>query len=69
MTHGDLPSIAARAERIVAVTAAAWRIAQPSAHALARRAPHGYVPQRTWRRLGRAAGAGLPACTFLAHSW
>lgn len=38
------------AARVLAVTAEAWRLAPRSPQALARRAPHGYVPLRVRRR-------------------
>ena len=57
------------ATRVLDVTARAWRLAPRSAQALARRAPHGYVPRRA--RLRAAALVGLrPAMpSLLAHSW
>ncbi|WP_326543182.1 hypothetical protein [Pseudorhodoferax sp.] len=57
------------AARVLEVTARAWQLAPRSAQAMARRAPHGYVPRRA--RLRAAALAALrPAVpTLLAHSW
>jgi hypothetical protein len=57
------------ARRVLDVTARAWELAPRSAQALARRAPHGYVPRRA--RLRAAALAALrPAVpALLAHSW
>ncbi|PZP94334.1 MAG: hypothetical protein DI587_26100 [Variovorax paradoxus] len=57
------------ATRVLDVTARAWQLAPRSAQALARRAPHGYVPRRA--RLRAAALAALrPAMpSLLAHSW
>lgn len=54
--------------RVIGVTAVAWGVKLPSAHALARRAPHGHVPQRALRRL-RAAVQHLNLAPVLAHSW
>ncbi|RYY72828.1 MAG: hypothetical protein EOO24_46965 [Comamonadaceae bacterium] len=54
--------------RVIGVTAVAWGVKLPSAHALARRAPHGHVPQRTLRRLS-AAVRHLNLAPVLAHSW
>lgn len=51
-----------QALRVIGVTVVAWGIRLPSAHAVARRAPHGWVPLRTARRL---AAATPP----FAHSW
>ncbi|RZL66346.1 MAG: hypothetical protein EOP81_01230 [Variovorax sp.] len=68
MTHTDLP-LRAQAERVIAVSAAAWRIAPVSARAVARRAPHGHVPMRALRRLQQAANRALPGRNLLAHSW
>lgn len=50
-----LPS--AWGQRVLAVTASAWQLTPRSAHALARRAPVGYVPRRA--RLRAAAGNTL----------
>ena len=57
------------ARHVLDVTARAWQLAPRSALALARRAPHGYVPRRA--RLRAAALAALrPAVpVLLAHSW
>ena len=49
------PNIVDAARRLMEVTARAWKIRPESAHALARRAPHGYVPRRLAHRL-RVAG-------------
>ena len=54
------------ARAVIALTAAAWNIAPESPLAVARRAPHGYVPARMQRRLRAAADANAPG---LAHSW
>ena len=61
-------SPAQQALRVVGITVVAWGIKLPSAHAVARRAPHGYVPLRALRRLG-AAGAIAPPTRLLAHCW
>ncbi|MGJ7499511.1 hypothetical protein ACSFBF_04040 [Variovorax sp. ZT5P49] len=61
-THYVSP--AAQARHVLDLTAKAWRIPQSSPHALARRAPHGYVPLRVLRRLQAAA-----MLTLLPHSW
>ncbi len=57
-------SPAAQARHVLDLTARAWRIPPRSPRALARRAPHGYVPLRALRRLHAAA-----ALTLLPHSW
>jgi len=57
-------SPAAQARQVLALTAKAWRIPQSSRRAVARRAPHGYVPARAMRRLHAAAVLAL-----LPHSW
>jgi len=58
---------AEQARHVIALTALAWRIAPASPRALARRAPHGYVPVRMVRRIrATAAAASRP---LLAHSW
>ncbi|MFT4268802.1 MAG: hypothetical protein QM586_16530 [Xenophilus sp.] len=54
--------------RVIGVTAVAWSVRLPSARALARRAPRGYVPVRTLRRL-RAAVREIHPAPVLAHSW
>lgn len=54
--------------RVIGVTAVAWGVKLPSAHAIARRAPHGHVPRRTLRRLS-AAVRNLNLSPVLAHSW
>ncbi|HZF85677.1 MAG TPA: hypothetical protein VE084_19350 [Burkholderiaceae bacterium] len=61
-------SPAQQALRVLGVTVVAWGIKLPSAHAVARRAPHGHVPVRALRRLGAAGVVASPA-RFLAHSW
>ncbi|UVH60823.1 hypothetical protein NWF24_15805 [Variovorax paradoxus] len=61
-THYVSP--AAQARHVLALTAKAWRIPPGSAHEVARRAPHGYVPVRALRRLHAAAALAL-----LPHSW
>lgn len=53
---------------MLGVTVVAWGIKLPSAHAVARRAPHGHVPARALRRLA-VASAIAPPTRFLAHSW
>lgn len=65
----DQATPATWARRVLDVTARAWQLAPRSAQALARRAPHGYVPRRA--RLRAAALAALrPAVpVLLAHSW
>lgn len=55
------------AQRVIGVTAKAWGIAPASAHAIARRAHHGYVPVRTLRR--NAAASGSTGSLTMAHSW
>lgn len=62
MPSASSPLPAAVAVAVLARTAAAWNIKPDSPRAVARRAPHGYVPARALRRLR----AGVPA---LAHSW
>ncbi|MDM0073827.1 hypothetical protein QTH90_05510 [Variovorax sp. J2P1-59] len=57
-----------QAQRVIGVTAKAWGVAPASAHAIARRAHHGYVPVRALRRLGLAA-SGSTASSSIAHSW
>ncbi|RYF83523.1 MAG: hypothetical protein EOO29_03010 [Comamonadaceae bacterium] len=54
--------------RVIGVTAVAWGVQLPSAHAVARRAPHGHIPLRTLRRL-RAAVHPFNLAPVLAHSW
>jgi len=61
-THHVSP--AAQARRVLDLTARAWCIPASSARALARRAPHGYLPARAMRRLQAAAVLAL-----LPHSW
>jgi hypothetical protein len=55
----DNGSPAVRARKVLQVTYKAWGVLPDSPHAIARRAPHGYVPVRVRRsgllhRLGRA---------------
>ncbi|WP_156362664.1 hypothetical protein [Xylophilus sp. Leaf220] len=70
MSSRSTPSVRAYAAQVVALTAAAWRVAPASPRARARRAPHGYVPVRVLRRLQRTAAAAFPAHrAVLAHSW
>jgi hypothetical protein len=57
-------SPAAQARHVIDLTARAWRIPPSSPRAVARRAPHGYVPVRALRRLHAAAALAL-----LPHSW
>lgn len=56
MSETNSFSAAAQARRIIAVTTQAWHVAAPSPREVARRAPHGYVPQRVVRRQQRSAG-------------
>jgi|GEM_PF-600683 len=67
MTVRSAATPAEQALRVIGVTVLAWGIRLPSAHAVARRAPRGYVPVRALRRL-RAAALPAPA-HLLAHSW
>lgn len=64
------PTPADWAAQVLEATARAWQLAPRSQHALARRAPHGYVPRRA--RLRAAALAALRPCVPpapVAHSW
>lgn len=61
-------ALSQQALRVIGVTALAWDVRLPSAHAIARRANHGYVPVRTLRRL-RAAVRHINPAPVLAHSW
>lgn len=61
------PTPAARAARVLELTARSWQLAPRSPQALARRAPLGYVPRRA--RLRAAALAALQGPVQLAHSW
>lgn len=67
------PSPAERAERVLEVSARAWQLAPRSRQALARRAPHGYVPRRARLRAAAqaAAQAALAPCApvLLGYSW
>ena len=70
MTCIDIaPSPETHALRVIDITARAWRIAPESAHAITRRAPHGYVPFRSLRRIRHAARVALAQPQFLAHNW
>ena len=70
MSSRSTCSIRAHAAQIVDLTAVAWRVAPASPRALARRAPHGYVPARVLRRLQKTAAAAFPSHRgVLAHSW
>ena len=69
MTSTDAPSTpATHAVRVIDITAKAWRIAPQSAHANTRRAPHGWVPFRSLRRIRHTAGEGLAQPRILAHT-
>jgi len=59
------------ARRIVALTGAAWNVPPLSAHAVARRAPHGHVPVRVARRMRAVASpkAEVAWGAVLAYSW
>jgi len=59
----------AHAERVIAATAQAWKIAPVSPLALARQAPHGYVPLRVVRRVRAALAASYARHPALDHSW
>lgn len=61
------PSVAAHAGRIVALTAAAWRVPSASAREVGRRMPPGDVPMRARRRL--RPSSPWPGVSLLAHSW
>ena len=70
MSFRSTPSVHAHAARVVALTAVAWQVEPASPRALARRAPHGYVPARVLRRLQKTAAAAFPSHRgVLAHSW
>lgn len=69
MTQHPPVSPVEQAQRVIGVTRQAWRVAPPSLHAEARRAPHGYVPLRALRRVQLAAVRRLPVGGALAHSW
>ncbi len=56
------------AQQVLAVTIQAWNVASLSPRALARSAPHGYVPVRARRRQA-AAGAAAQRQSFVAYSW
>ena len=60
---------AEHALRVIGITARAWRVVPESAHAMARRAPVGYVPFRSLWRLRHAAREALAHPQFLAHTW
>lgn len=57
------------AQDIVRITTAAWNVPPESAHALTRRAPHGYEPLRRQRRRFFEAAAALARQPLMAHSW
>jgi hypothetical protein len=61
------PPIADAAKQLIDVTARAWQVRPESPHALARRAPHGYVPQRLLRRRMHGT-AESQACSAQAFS-
>lgn len=66
----DQPSDrAAWASRVLDTTARAWQLVPRSQHALARRAPHGYVPRRARRRAVALAAWQPTGPALLAHSW
>lgn len=67
MTSKPPPTPAVHARRVIAQTIAAWDIAPAAPREVARRAPRGYVPIRTVRRLRAVALAS--GRTPLAHSW
>ena len=69
MTSNRQGSPAERAQQVISLTASTWQVSPSKPHAQARRAPHGYVPLRTQRRLQAAAARSLPATYALAHSW
>ncbi|MDM0105611.1 hypothetical protein QTH97_11745 [Variovorax sp. J22R24] len=56
-----------QAQRVIGVTAKSWGIAPASAHAIARRAHHGYVSVRALRR--NAAASRSTSSLAIAHSW
>lgn len=55
------------AQRVIGVTAKAWGIVPASAHAIARRAHHGYVSVRALRRI--AVDSASTGSLTIAHSW
>lgn len=63
------PTPEMHALRVIGTTAQAWRIVPESAYAITRRAPHGYVPFRSLRRIRHAAREALAQPQFLAHTW
>ena len=70
MTHSSpARSLPQPALRVIGVTAVAWGVKLPSAHALARRAPHGHVPARRQRALARLHAQLFGSTPALAHSW
>ena len=79
LTTIALPSPAERVRAVIRMSAAAWGLPPVSAHALARRAPHGHVPARVLRRLRAAAESRFTASLAsptsgawpagIAHSW
>ena len=64
-----LSTVSRSAQQVLAVTTQAWRVQGLSAHALARRAPHGYEPVRSLRRVRATAAATAEGRSFIAHSW
>jgi len=69
MTSIAQASPAERAQQVIGLTASTWDVSPATPHARARRAPHGYVPQRTQRRLQAAAARGMTRTYTIAHSW
>jgi hypothetical protein len=67
MTHIAESRPAEHASRVIARTASVWRIAPASLREVARRAPHGYVPVRSVRRMRAAVMASH--WPVFAHSW
>lgn len=61
--HHDAPAsrpAGEHAHKVLARTAEAWKLPPASPHAIARRAPHGYVPPRRQRH----DRSGLPVARF-----
>jgi hypothetical protein len=48
------PKVVDAARRLIQVSATVWQIRPESAHAIARRAPHGYVSRRLVQRLQKS---------------
>ncbi|MGJ7489124.1 hypothetical protein [Variovorax sp. ZT4R33] len=69
MTSHPQGSPAERARQVIGLTSNAWQVSPYNPHAQARRAPYGYVPLRTQRRLQSAAARSAPGPHALAHSW